>query len=172
MRVLFTLLVLTNYLLCVGQDHGFPFGQVTYRELEIKKYDPDTTAAALILDEFGEAYVDNNNDHNIIFEYHVKIKVLKQAGVSYGDYEIPLRKNESNKEKIIGVKASSFNFENGSMRETKLDPKKVYTQNLYKYLDIAKFAVPNVQEGGVIEISYKLESPFFRNFRPWEYPCS
>ncbi|HEX6224570.1 MAG TPA: hypothetical protein VFZ52_09180 [Chryseolinea sp.] len=169
MRALFTLLVFTNSLLCIGQDHGFPFGQVTYRELEIKKYDPDTTAAAVILDEFGEAYVDNNNDHNIIFEYHVKIKVLKQAGVSYGDFEIPLRKNESNKEKIIGVKASSFNFENGSMRETKLDPKKVYTQNLYKYLDIAKFAVPNVQQGGVIEISYKLESPFFRNFRPWDF---
>ena len=69
------------------------------------------------------------------------------------------------------MKASYFNFENGSMRETKLDPKKVYTQNVHKYLDLAKFAVPNVREGGVIEVSYKLESPFFSNFRSWEFQC-
>jgi hypothetical protein len=75
MRTLSLVLFFSSiHFVCVSQDHGFPFGQVTYRELEIKKFDPDTAAAAVILDEFGEAYVDNNNDHNIIFEYHVKNK--------------------------------------------------------------------------------------------------
>ncbi len=171
MRTLPLFLFLSFHFLFISQDHGFPFGQVTYRELEIKKFDQDTAAVAVILDEFGEAYVDNNNDHNIIFEYHVKIKILKKAGVKYGDFEIRLRKNESYKEQVIGVKASSFNFENGSMRETKLDPKKVYTQNVHKYMDLTKFAVPNVREGTVIEVSYKLESPFFSNFRSWEFQC-
>src|SRR5688572_8595482 len=170
MRILsLVLFCFSIHFLCISQDHGFPFGQVTYRELEIKKFDPDTAAAAVILDEFGEAYVDNNNDHNIIFEYHVKLKILKKAGVKYGDFELPLKKNDSYKERVIGVKASSFNFENGSMRETKFDPKKVYTQNVHKYMDLTKFAVPNVREGTVIEVSYKLESPFFSNFRSWEF---
>src|SRR5688572_10759120 len=96
------------HFVCISQDHGFPFGQVTYRELEIKKFDQDTAAVAVILDEFGEAYVDNNNDHNIIFEYHVKLKIHKKPGVKYGDFEIRLRKNESHNERVIGVKASSF----------------------------------------------------------------
>lgn len=169
MRYVFCFLFLSIHFLCVSQDHGFPFGQVTYRELEIEKYDQDTAAVALILDEFGEAYVDNDNDHNILVEYHVKIKVLKKAGVSYGDFEIPLSKNERYGEKIIGVKASSFNVENGSMKEVKLDPKKVYTQNVRKYLDVTKFAVPNVRVGSVIEVFYTLESPFFYNFHPWEF---
>jgi hypothetical protein len=169
MRYFLLLLFLVQFFYAAAQDHGFPFGQVTYRELEIKEYAPDTSAVAVVLDEFGEAYVDNNNDHNIIFEYHAKIKILKKAGVSYGDVEILLRRNDSYKEKVIGVRASSFNVENGSMRETKFDPKNVYTQNYHEYLDIAKFAVPNVQTGSVIEISYKVESPFFTNFHPWEF---
>jgi hypothetical protein len=55
------------------------------------------------------------------------------------------------------------------MKETKLDPKKVYTQNVGKYRDVTKFAVPNVKVGSVIEVFYKLESPFFYNFYPWEF---
>jgi len=166
---LFLLFFFSIHTAGIGQDHGFPFGQVTYRELELKKYDQDTAAVALILDEFGEAFVDNYNNHNIIFEYHAKIKILKKAGTSYGDFEIPLSKSERYSEKVVDVKASSFNFENGSMRETKLDPKKVFTQNVHKYMDVTKFAVPNVREGTVVEVSYKLESPFISNFRPWEF---
>ena len=105
----------------IAQGHGFPYGQATYRELEMKLYEPDTSAVALMLDEFGEAYFDNNNDHNLLFEYHARIKILKKGGVSYGTFEIPLRKSDGRTEKIVSIKASSFNIENGSMRETKLD---------------------------------------------------
>jgi hypothetical protein len=38
-----------------AQDHGFPFGQVTYRDLDVKNYEKDTAAAAVVLNEFGEA---------------------------------------------------------------------------------------------------------------------
>lgn len=152
-----------------AQDNGFPFGKVTYRELGIKSYAPDTAAVALVLDEFGEAYIDNDNAHNLIFEYHTKIKILKKAGVSYGTFEIPLRKSEGRSEKILSISASSFTMEDGSMHETKLNPKNVFIENHSKHYDLKKFAVPNVQVGSVIEVFYKLESPFFYNFRPWEF---
>jgi hypothetical protein len=170
MRHLFTItLVFSLYSLCISQDEGFKFGQVTYRELDIKRYDKDTAAVAVVLDEFGKAYMDPDNDHNILFDYYVKIKILKGGGVSYGDYEIPLRKSEKNTEKIIEVKASSFNMEDGSMKEMKLNLKNVYTENVSKYYDLKKFAVPNIRVGSVIEIYYQLESPFISNFRTWEF---
>jgi hypothetical protein len=152
-----------------AQDKGFPFGQVTYRELDMVKYDADTTAVAVVLNEFGEAHLDNDNEHNLIFEYHAKIKILKQGGVSYANIEIPLRKSDGRTEKAISVSASSFNVEAGSMRETKLDLKKIYTENYSKYLDLKKFAIPNVKAGTVIEVFYILESPFIYNFRTWEF---
>ncbi len=135
----------------------------------MKLYEPDTSAVALMLDEFGEAYFDNNNDHNLLFEYHARIKILKKGGVSYGTFEIPLRKSDGRTERIVSIRASSFNIENGSMRETKLDPKNVFLENQSKYYDAKKFAIPNVKEGSVIEVFYTLESPFVFKFRSWEF---
>jgi transglutaminase-like putative cysteine protease len=153
----------------IAQGHGFSYGQATYRELDMKVYEPDTSAVALILDEFGEAYFEDGNDYNLLFEYHARIKILKKGGVAYGTFEIPLRKIEGRTEKIVSIKASAFNIENGSMRETKLDPKNVFSENQSKYSDAKKFAIPNVKEGSVIEVFYVLASPFLYKFRPWEF---
>lgn len=167
--LLFVIIILLAVVQLSAQDNGFPYGKVTYRELDIKSYEKDTAANAVVLDEFGEAYIDNSNDHNLIFEYHVKIKILKQKGVELANVEIPLWKSDSRYEKINAVKASSFTYENGSMRETKLDAKNVFTENVSKFWDLKKFAIPNVRVGSVIEYMYVLESPRIFNFRSWEF---
>ncbi len=161
--------MLSISILSFAQDHGFPFGKATYREIEKKNYEKDSTAEAVVLNEFGETYIDNNNSHNLIFEYHVKIKILKQGASSLADIEIPLRKNDRVSESLISVKASSFNLVNGILNEFPLDTKQVFTENLSKYRDLKKFAIPNVKEGSVIEYQYKLESPFIFNWRSWEF---
>src|SRR5687767_11962492 len=168
-KFLLCALLYISALVSYAQDHGFPFGQVTYAELDMVKYHADTAAVAVMLNEFGEAYFDNSNDHNLLFEYHAKIKILKTEGLSYGTCEIPLRKSEGKSERIRSIKASAFNIENGTMRETKLDLRKVFQEDQNKYHDAKKFAIPNVKVGSVIELSYTLESPFFYNFRSWEF---
>lgn len=162
-------IIFSNSASLLGQGNGFPYGAATYRELDLTSYEADTSAVAVVLDEFGEAYIDNGNDHNLIFEYHVRIKVLRQKGIHQATFEIPLRKSEGLGEKMLSVVASAYNIENSSIRETKLVPKAVYTENKSKYHDILKFAVPNVRVGTVFEIYYKLESPFIYNFRSWEF---
>ncbi len=150
-----------------AQEHGFPFGQVTYRELGIKVYDKDTSAIAVVLNEFGEAYIDNGDNNNLLFEYHAKIKILKKAGTAQANFEIPLQKSNGREEKIMDVQASSFNIENGSMKEVKLDVKNIFKEERNKFWNLQKFAIPNVREGSVIEVKYTLESPFIYNFRTW-----
>lgn len=152
-----------------AQDHGFAYGKATYRELEMTQYPLDSAAEAVVLEEFGEAYIDNGNDHNLLFEYHVRIKILTQAGVARADVALPLYKNEGRSERIRSVRASSYNIEQGTMRESKFDPRNLFTENQSKYRDVTKFALPNVRVGSVIEYSYILESPFIYNFRDWEF---
>jgi hypothetical protein len=164
--VAFSLITITT---CFSQDNGFPFGKATYRELEKKIYEKDSTAEAVVLNEFGETYIDNHNDNNLIFEYHVKIKILKQNASSLANVEIPIRKSDKSTEKLISIKASAFNLENGILKEFPFDPKQVFTENLNKYRDAKKFAIPNVKEGSIIEYQYKLESPFIFNWRSWEF---
>lgn len=169
MRIASLWLLLFTCHLCCAQDNGFRFGEVTNQDLKLALYEKDTAATSVVLREFGEAYIDNYQDNNLLFEYHVVIKILKQQGLRYADVEIPLRKHEGRFESIREVKASSFNLENGSKWETKMDVKNVFTENISKYWDQKKFAIPNVRVGSVIEIKYTLESPFIYNFRTWEF---
>ena len=106
---------------------------------------------------------------NLLFKHHIKIKILKKAGLAYADFEIPLQKFEKRSEILRSVTASTFNVENGSIREVKLDPRNQFTENRSKYLDIKKFALPNVRVGSVIDVEFVIESPFVRNFRSWEF---
>ncbi|HEX6891008.1 MAG TPA: DUF3857 domain-containing protein, partial [Chryseolinea sp.] len=152
-----------------AQTRGFPFGQVTYQDLEMKSYPKDTSAVAVVLKEFGDAYFETDETFKIVLKHHMKIKILKKEGLSYADFEIPLRKIDGRTEVVRKVRGSTFNVENGSIREVKLVSKNEFTENKSKYWDIRKFALPNVRVGSVIEVEYELESPFIMNFRTWEF---
>ncbi len=166
--VVIVLLLFFSPLRTIAQTRGFPFGQSNYRELEMKSYEPDTSANAVVLDEFGEAYIDDIK-FVLVFKHHSKIKILKKAGLTYADFEIPMHKSEKSKEFVVSVSATTFNIVNGSIRETKFDPQNLFTENKSKYYDLTKFALPDVHVGSVIEVEYVLESPFIRNFRSWEF---
>jgi hypothetical protein len=161
-------ILLTSFL-SSAQDHGFEFGRVSASDFVMKVYPKDTSASAVVLYEFGEAYIDNVGENNLLLEYHVKIKILKKSGLQYADIEIPLWKQEARFEKVRSIKASSFNIQDGNVIETPLDDKNIFTVNKSKSYDIKKFAIPNVQVGSVIEFMYTLESPYIYNFRRWEF---
>ncbi len=51
----------------------FKYG-ATYKDLATT-YPKDTTAVAVVIDEFGESRFDNNGDNNLLYTYHIKIKI-------------------------------------------------------------------------------------------------
>jgi hypothetical protein len=153
-----------------AQDIGFPFG-ATYSNFAFKPIPRDTLADAIVLQEFGEARFENSGNYGLLFEYHVKIKILRTEGLKYANVEIPLRKQDSKEELLRFVKASAFNLENGSLKETPLELKNVFNEKTNKYFNLKKFAIPNVRVGSIIEYVYTMEIPFIFifNFRTWEF---
>jgi hypothetical protein len=169
---LIPLILLLPVLGLAQDDFGFPFGKTTYAEIDANTYPADTSAAAYVIKEVGEAHVDYETNGQIIFTHHVKIKILRQSATDLADVEIRLGKafKGSSKEEIRNVRASSFNIVNNSLVETKMDPKAIFIEkNDRGYYDIAKFAIPDVKAGTIIEYQYVIFSPFFRNFRRWEF---
>jgi hypothetical protein len=150
-------------------ENGFRFGSITYSDLEMKIHAEDTTAAAVILNEFGETSISNNDPFNLVFDYHVKIKILKREGFDQANFEIPLRISGTDKEFITEVQASTFNLDHNSIKEAKLDPKNIFLENRNKYWDYKKFTLPDIRIGSIIDIHYVLESPFKFNWRSWEF---
>ncbi len=154
-----------------AQAGDFPFGQVSLAELNMTVYEKDTTAVAVVLNEFGYAYFDSR-DHTILMDYHVRIKILRQPGLDLANFSLPLYKyahlSRLNTDVIRNVKASSFRTGPGGIVESKLVPKNVMTERNEHY-DLKKFAIPNVVEGSVIEVSYQIETPYIFNFREWNF---
>ncbi len=153
-----------------AQDHGFPFGEFLYSELNMTEYKKDTSARALVLNEFGEAYI-SDGDLNLVFEYHIKIKILKQGGLEEADFSIPLRKLDGREETLGSVKSVTFNMGDGKVVQSKFDGR-IYTENINEYWDMKKFTLPNVKVGSVIDVAYTIQSPFIYNFRRWEFQSS
>jgi hypothetical protein len=148
----------------------FPFGKVTASDLTTR-YSLDTTASAIVVDEFGSAHIENGGDYNLLFSHHFKIKILKKDGLDQGSVIIPLRISDSRKELLRSVQASSFNIgTNGLIEERKLEDKLIFKEKqVDKYHDAVKFTLPSVTVGTIIEVAYTIESPFIYNFRRWEF---
>jgi hypothetical protein len=150
----------------------FEFGKITAQELQMIRYDKDTSAHALVLNEYGKAYVTTGDNIKLQFEHHVKIKIFdSRAFNSEGNIVIRLDKEDGNHfvtaRDIEAV--TSYIDDDGIMRQTTLDPSKIFNVKQNKYFDLVKFDMPNMRRGCVIEYRYKTESPFLFNFQPWEF---
>lgn len=151
-----------------AQVNGFKFGEVRLPELEMVKYPLDSSASAVVLNEFGEAYFDNE-DGKLVFEYHTKIKILTKEGLHYGDFRIPLRKSEGRKEEWVSVEAVTYLLEGGKIQKYPFNIRDIFFEKNSPYFDFLKFTLPNVREGCVIEVRYTIKTPFIFNFWPWEF---
>ena len=171
MKCLFSCLLLLVATFGYCQTDEFAFGKVPYKDMEIQSYPKDTAASAVMIRELGASRIDDGNDYNLIHKYHGRIKVLKKAGVEYANIEIPLQKSTSTRlEMLKSFRASVFNMENGSMQETKYNPRDILTEKFNENWDIKKITLPNVRVGSIIEYEYEVETPFFvMNFYPWEF---
>jgi hypothetical protein len=152
------------------QAQDFTYGAATLDELRMTRYDLDTSASALVLKEFGDAFISGGDGYHLIFKHHVRMKIFRKGGIGQADIEIPLYIHDNNRfERITNLKASSFNIENGRIREEVLSEKDIFTEVRNEHRTAKKFAIPNVKVGTVIEYTYTLESPFVFNFRDWEF---
>ena len=134
------------------------------------RYVRDSTAGAVVLNEFGKSFIGKSDNYNLFFEYHVRVKILNKNGLKQTNIEIPLYKKDNNLfERALNIKASSFNLENGRIVESALERKDIFNEDRNEFWNVKKFAFPNVRVGSVIEISYTIESPFKFNFRSWEF---
>jgi hypothetical protein len=166
------LLLFCSLVVCPAAMAGdFPYGNFSLTELQLKHYEKDKTAHAVVLQEFGKTWVSTGDGLPLIHEYHVKIKIFDSKGFDEGNVSIPIYKSDNNSfdrvRDIEGV--TTYTDEQGSVQRTTFDRKNLIIENKHKYLDVAKFAMPNLRNGCVIEYKYTLESPRTLSFKNWEF---
>lgn len=161
-NALFAILITATSMVS-AQD--FKFGKVSKAELSEKVYSKDSAAVAAVLYRSKKVryhYV-TGNGFEIITEVHGRIKIYKKEGFDYATISERLYKRGATKESLNGLKAFTYNLENGSVVKQKMDKSGVFSTSLSKNRNEKKFTLPNLKEGSVIEFQYKINSPFAYN---------
>jgi hypothetical protein len=170
MKHVFIFLLLTLPLIASAQN--FEYAKITADDLNVDRKKLDSNANAMVIKEFGTAAIGIDDDRGrlyIDFQYHVRIKIFNKNGFNQGNIVIPLRIYNSDQDEISELKATTINFIDGEFMMTELENKKVFSERKNKYVTLTKFTMPNLQEGSIIEYSYRLRSPYIFNFRSWEF---
>ncbi|MCX2474550.1 DUF3857 domain-containing protein [Pedobacter sp. MC2016-05] len=169
-KLVLFLLLISAYIPVFAQN--FNFGAITYDDYEFDRNKLDSNANAIVLKEFGTARIDIDDATGrleLIFDYHVKIKIYNKEGFENANVVVPLYKDDSREETINDLTASTFNYTDGKFVATPMDKKAIFFENRSKYTKVLKFTLPNLKEGSIIEYSYRLKSPNLFNFKTWEF---
>lgn len=129
------------------------FGQQNMEELKMKVYQKDSLAPALVLFEQANYYLDEFNNFDFVTDYYHRIKIFdKDKGQKYTNIVIYTRKTDVVKD----IKGVTYNWVNNSVNTTSIVPTEVFTTPVTKNVNKTTFTLPNIQDGSVIEYSYKI----------------
>jgi hypothetical protein len=177
LNVLLLLLLVGTAFTSDAQDKSpVKFGKISQEDFTIKEAF-DTGASAVVIADIGRSYFEGNTkgSFSLIFKYQRRVKILNKNGFDAANVKVPLYTDGNNEEKLVDLKAHTYNLENGKVVDTKLDNSAVFKDKLDKNYTLKKFTLPSVKEGSIIEYSYTISSDFISNLQPWtfqdEYPC-
>lgn len=136
------------------------FGKVSDEEVMMTSYDRDTSASALILYENTDIFLNINASGQFSLERkkHVRIKVLKEDGVDWGDFELIHLATNTHKEAVTGIEVITYNMEEGKVVSTKMPKKYVFREDYSENYDKLSFSAQDVKVGSVIEVKYVITS--------------
>lgn len=161
---------LQNYLFA-QEKPDIKYGKITSSDFDLSQSKFDTSVSAVVIADVGRSDFEGNNDgwFSLSFKKHTRIKILNKNGLDAANVEIPLYFSGNMEEKVVNLKAITYNLENGKVTETTLDKKSVFKDKYDKNHITVKFTLPAVKEGSVIEYMYTVTSDFLRNLQPWEF---
>lgn len=181
MKILCLVLVSTvfSFPLFSQNKTNVKFGDISAADFILPKTDiiDSNTNAVIISDVGSSTFVGNKKGwFTLVFKRQTRIKLLNEKAFHLATVHIPLYFKDDDQEKLMNLKASTYNLENGRVINTKLEKNDLFEEKLDKnHLD-EKFTMPAIKAGSIIEYSYTLNSDFLFNMQPWSfqyvnYPC-
>lgn len=153
MRVLVGTVFLIFIILLAEAQQPTDFGEVSMKEMTMKNYDKDSSAAAVILFDKGQSTYDLSLNSPLTFKRHVRIKILrKEAFDTWANKNLLVERGSFSK-----LKGTTYNLESDSIVKSELDENSIFKKKFNKYIDEVHFALPDVKEGSVVEYSYVIK---------------
>ncbi|MDX1542991.1 MAG: DUF3857 domain-containing protein [Christiangramia sp.] len=150
-----------------GYSQNFKFGKISKEELKSKQHSIEKDAGAAILYKNQRIFYDFNQHtgFELITEVHERIKIYNKEGFDWATKEISIFTGKSD-ENIQKIKAVTYNLIDGKIEEVKLDKDDIHVEQKNKFRKVTKFTMPSIAEGSVIEIEYRIVSPYLTQIDP------
>ena len=153
-----------------AQNPPIKFGDIPLDQLKMKVYEKDSSASAVILADYGKSYIDYRVDQfQVIFERHVRIKIMNKDGYEWANHEIQLYHENDRKEKFSSLKGITYNLIGSKVVKNSIGKESIFEERLDDNRTKLKFTMPMVQEGSIVEFTYKVSSDFLFNYRGWRF---
>jgi hypothetical protein len=152
--------------LCVAQDPLPEFGEITAAEQNISECSFDKEADAVVL--FDEASADNNDQHNLIVNRRIRLKILKPKGNRHGDISIRYYHKDDN-EYVNGIEAYTCNYRNNLPDIKKVPASAIYRQKVNDRISVVRIPMPDVQTGSIIEYKYTTTKKYYSWLDDWYF---
>ncbi len=143
------------------------FGIIGDEERSLKECEFDKEAEAVYL--LHEAVSNYNDNYNLITDHHVRIKILKEKGIEYGNIVIPFY-SSNDFEYITDIEGIVINYdESGKSSIQRLDRKSIFTKKTTKYHSEMRFAFPAVKTGSIIDYTYRSTMKHYGGLDDWTF---
>jgi len=146
------------------------WGVIPKVDLEMKSYDPDPDAAAVILCDYGESSF--NDDLNLVFKKHMRIKILTAKGYDWGTQSIVIH-SSTPKEFIRDIEGVTYWLgENGEVEKKELESSDIFTENIDANRTQYRFTLPALKPGCIVEFRYSISTDNWALVHDWEFQYS
>lgn len=167
MKPLFCCLLLLINLCCLSQIPEPDMGEFSAEERKLTECSFDKEADAVVL--FDRASSDHDDQYHLITRRHIRIKLLKEKGVSRGNIQIPYY-HDGEFEYISRIDALVCNFdENGSKEIKKVPNSQIYRKKINNYWSAVSFALPDLKVGSIIEYRYESIKKNYNGLEDWHF---
>lgn len=160
------LFLLFNFLI-LGQNHEMTWGMIPRSDLVMTTYPADSSAEAVVLADEGQIRIvaaTGSQRTKYYLDRHRRIKLLKrQSFDNYGQVKL-FFVHSDDRERIEELKAQTI-LPNG--RKYEVSKKDIFKTKENEFLSSLSFALPNLEEGAIVEIEYQLISTDVIEPRPW-----
>ena len=162
---IFFLLIIASA--CNAQEAPIEWGEIPMEDLLMTTFPGDSNASAVILCDYGVSKLDN--DINIVFTRHLRIKILNEKGYELGTHSISIYK-EDDTEELDDIEAVTYNLDkNGEIIENELDDDNIFEEEVSDTRTDYKFTMPALSPGCVIDIKYTIIENNLVFLRDWTF---
>ncbi len=145
-------------------------GSISQEELTMQRYEADTLAEALVLFDIGHSTFRLGREGQWIhFTRSRRMKVLHEAGSDFGEIQIALYQDDTEREQLVSFEGMSYLLENGQLTKKSITLQDGLTDKVTDRIRLVKFVFPHVKAGAVIEYTYEIETPFLFNLPDWDF---